>query len=129
MDQVFGIDPSPPVEEALQWMVDAEEPAVVVGVHRELLRQIANMRETGVGQAMFGKLRFVYLYVSKQRLGERLQQQVHHEERSESNMSSALNNFEELDCLCRKIADHVLDTSDKSIEEVCKELSYLQVSG
>lgn len=99
----------------------------MISVHRRLLEEIAEAKKfCGKEDPLRGFL-FTYLYVTKGELCKRLEGQVclEPEHRSPCNMSSALNTFGEYDAIFRQVADHIVDTSDMTIEEVLAELDRL----
>ena len=125
MDSALGTNESPSLQDAVNWM--AGTPCVVVvGVHKELLRNIPRAKATKEHGENPGPL-FVYLYMRKDKLEKCLNRDVQKGRREASNARAALSDYEELDGIFRRVADYIIDTSALEIDQVADEIRHLSI--
>jgi guanylate kinase len=122
MDKVLGTGKPPTIQQALEWIMcmPQHQDIVVFGVHIDTLNEIARAKARKDDNVLLAQVRFVYLRNEDRRsYEERLQGDS---DRSEDNIRSALRDYESLNSLFSRVADHTIDTAYKDIAEVVKEI-------
>jgi ATPase subunit of ABC transporter with duplicated ATPase domains len=127
MDIGLGTPISSPLEVAMKWITDNDEPMIVVSVHRELLKDLAHAKERGAHPKFFDMVLFVYLAISDNAKWEqRLRCQSAEKPRTESRIEEVLACFQEFDWLFRRLADRTIPTDQLDVAEVVAAVKKLQ---
>jgi len=107
MDVALGVNASPPLENALEWMTNSGQPVVVVGVHLQLLETIAGQRDEI--RVQFPGLEFVYLRKTEEELAANLHMPTAEQtERSGGHIAGVMQGYPVVDALCIRIADYIV---------------------
>ncbi len=123
MDPALGIEKSPSFDEAMEWMISYKANFLVVSVHERMLDEIAHVKEKGEKKELLKKLSFVYLSTSKEKLEERLMKQTAEtRKRPDNHIQAVLNYYFKMDTLFRRVADYIIDTTDKDNAQVVEEI-------
>lgn len=127
MDRTLGVGKSPTIREATKWMIEdtSEQDILAISVHEQMLSEMAQAKEKGDNKELFSRVFFVYLYSSKEKLRERLEEQRDKHIRDQDNVEATLNSYERLDQIFRKIANYTVDTADKDIPQVVEIIKAL----
>jgi len=122
MDCGLGTGKAPTMQQALEWITNTprDQGVVVFGVHIDTLNEIARAKEREDANALLSQVRFVYLLCNDRQIyEERLRSDRN---RSEDNIRSVLNDYEQLKGLFRRVADHIIDTTHRDIAQVVEEV-------
>jgi hypothetical protein len=114
---LFPPNRPPTINEMVNWMKAQTRHLIVVGVHKETLKEMADAKQNGDYFEFFEKFMFVYFTSSKELLRARLTAQVEKRERNQDS-NQIINDFDELDSTFKRLRDVEIDTSFLSAPEL-----------
>lgn len=122
-----GLDTGNPqsAEAMLRWIVLSPAPIIVMSVHCEGLKELAELKRAAVDRRV-SRIRFVYLFCDKEELEKRLR--TPGSERSTRNIKETLNGLEKMDRIFRALMDECIDTTIISVRTVADRVKALHLA-
>jgi hypothetical protein len=123
MDKELGVKKSPSLAHAINWMRNSPAQVLTLGVHSNLINELAQEKGRLGWSELLKDLTFIYLFHDKDKIEWSLSQLTPRGKfRPPDHVESVMKSYRHLNPYFQKIADHVIDSTIRTIDDVAQEV-------
>ncbi len=123
MDKELGVKKSPSLAHAIHWMRNSPAQVLTLGVHSNLIGELAQEKERQGWSELFKDLTFIYLSHDKDKIEHSLGLLTPRgKQRLPNHVKSVLKSHHHLDQFFHKVADYVINATESDIENITQEV-------